>query len=165
METGNAVVARDAVREKDIVASLSVLAAVVLTSVKLLTGLLSGSLGLLSEALHSGLDLMAALITLYAVRVAARPPDRDHPYGHGKVENLSALLQTFLLLATSVWIVYEGIQRLFFKSIHVDASIWAFLVVILSILIDTSRSRALCRTTVSLRASSASSCRTRFKSC
>jgi cation diffusion facilitator family transporter len=135
----------EARREKDVVAGLSVLAAVFLTGMKLVTGLLSGSLGILSEAVHSGLDLVAALITLFAVRAAARPADREHPYGHGKIENLSALFETFLLLITCGWIIHEAIQRLFFKSIHVEATLWTFVVVIVSILVDISRSQALSR--------------------
>jgi cation diffusion facilitator family transporter len=98
--------------EKRRAAFSSVVAAVLLTALKLIVGLLTGSLGILSEAAHSGLDLVAALVTFFAVRVSDRPPDANHPYGHGKVENLSALVETLLLLATCVWIIYEVIQRL-----------------------------------------------------
>jgi cation diffusion facilitator family transporter len=133
-------------REKLLVALSSVFAAVLLTGTKVVVGFSTGSLGILSEALHSGLDLLAALLTLFAVRVSGRPADREHPYGHGKVENLSALLQTVLLLATCVWIVWEAVERLFFKQVKVEANIWAFLVVILSLAVDWSRSRALLRT-------------------
>lgn len=131
--------------EKNLAASLSVVAAVFLTLAKLITGLLSGSLGLLSEAAHSGLDLVAALVTLFAVRASARPADREHPYGHGKFENLSALFETFLLLATCLWIFHEGVERLFHRSPQVEATSSAFLVVIISIGIDLWRSRALAR--------------------
>ena len=133
-------------REKLLVALSSVLAAILLTGTKVVVGLATGSLGILSEALHSGLDLLAALLTLFAVRVSGRPADPEHPYGHGKVENLSALLQTVLLLATCVWIVWEAVERLFFKHVKVDANLWAFLVVVLSLVVDWSRSRALLRT-------------------
>jgi cation diffusion facilitator family transporter len=75
-------------------------------------GLLTGSLGILSEALHSALDLIAAVITLFAVRIADLPADNEHNYGHGKIENLSALIETFLLLVTCFWIIYESINRL-----------------------------------------------------
>lgn len=132
-------------REKRHVALSSVLAAVLLTGTKIVVGLATGSLGILSEALHSGLDLLAAVLTLLAVRVSGRPADPEHPYGHGKVENLSALLQTVLLLATCVWIVWEAVQRLFFKTVKVEVNVWAFLVVILSLAVDWSRSRALLR--------------------
>ena len=81
-------------REKRWVALTSVGAAIVLTGTKLVVGLATGSLGLLAEAAHSGLDLVAAVITYFAVRFSDRPADAEHPYGHGKVENLSALAET-----------------------------------------------------------------------
>jgi cation diffusion facilitator family transporter len=133
-------------REKRAVALSSLLAAVALTAMKLGVGLWTNSLGVLSEAAHSGLDLLAAGVTLWAVRVSGRPADEDHTYGHGKVENLSALVETILLLVTCVWIVFEASRRLFFAAeIHVDANLWAFGVVLASIVIDFSRSRALSR--------------------
>jgi cation diffusion facilitator family transporter len=134
-----------AAREKQRVALTSVAAAVLLTGMKLTVGLLTGSLGLLAEAAHSGLDLVAALITYLAVRVADRPADAEHLYGHGKVENLAALLETLLLLVTCAWIMHEAISRLFFKFVPVDANVWAFLVVLVSIVVDLSRARALRR--------------------
>ena len=132
-------------REKHWVALSSVLAAIFLTGMKLVVGLMTGSLGILSEAAHSGLDLVAAVVTFFAVRISGRPADREHTYGHGKVENLSALFETVLLLVTCIWIIYEAIQRLFFKEVLVEASIWAFVVMGISIVIDFSRSRALAR--------------------
>lgn len=130
-------------REKQMVALSSVLAAIFLTGMKIVVGLLTNSLGILSEAAHSGLDLIAAGVTFFAVRVSDRPPDREHPYGHGKVENLSALVETLLLLGTCAWIIYEAIDRLFFKSVHVEASAWSFVVMGTSIAVDLTRSRAL----------------------
>jgi cation diffusion facilitator family transporter len=133
-------------REKCLVAFSSLAAAVLLTSIKLGVGIWTNSLGILSEAAHSGLDLIAAAMTLWAVRVSGRPADREHTYGHGKVENLSALGETLLLLITCVWIVYEAVARLFFRGpTHVDPNVWAFVVVIVSIVVDFSRSRALKR--------------------
>lgn len=132
-------------RDKRNVALYSVMAAVALTSMKTVVGVLTGSLGILAEAAHSGLDLVAALVTFFAVRVSGRPADSQHPYGHGKVENLSALFETLLLLATCVWIIYEAIQRLFFRSVTVEASNWAFLVMATSIVMDYARSRSLMR--------------------
>src|SRR3954454_24365613 len=87
-------------RDKSFVALSSVLAAIALTLIKLVAGLFTGSLGLLAEAAHSGLDLVAALLTLFAVRYAERPADQDHPYGHGKAENISAFIESGLLLLT-----------------------------------------------------------------
>ncbi len=133
------------VREKRSVATSSVIAAVFLTCTKIFVGLLTGSLGILAEAAHSALDLAAAFITLLAVRMSDRPADESHLYGHGKVENLSALTETLLLLATCAWIVYEAIRRLFVVTVEVDPNFWAFLVMGVSIAIDYSRSRALSR--------------------
>ena len=131
--------------EKKAVALSSVLAAVGLTGMKLVVGLMTGSLGILSEALHSGLDLIAALMTYFAVKFADRPPDKEHHYGHGKVENLSALFETFLLLITCVWIIYEAISRLSSGKVEIEVTYWSFIVVIISIIVDITRSRALNR--------------------
>jgi len=134
--------------EKRSAAMSSVVAAVFLTSMKIVVGLLTNSLGILAEAAHSGLDLVAALVTLFSVRKSDQPPDDGHLYGHGKVENLSALVETLLLLATCVWIIYEAVERLFFRVVEVDASIWAFSVMAVSIVVDVSRSRILKRAAV-----------------
>lgn len=130
-------------QEKNKAALSSVVAAVGLTLMKIIVGVLTGSLGILAEAAHSGLDLVAALVTFFAVQISGKAPDKQHHFGHGKVENLSALFETLLLLATSVWIIYEAIQRLFFKSVEMEISIWAFLVMIVSIVIDATRSSML----------------------
>lgn len=129
----------------------SVAAAALLTTLKAAVGLLTGSLGILSEAAHSALDLVAAVITYTSVRVADKPADPEHPFGHGKVEHLSAFVQTGLLAVASVWIVVEAIRRLFFSGSHVATSGWAFAVLALSILIDTFRSRALWRVAIQYR--------------
>ncbi len=129
--------------EKKSVALFSVLAAVFLTGSKLTIGLLTGSLGILSEALHSGLDFVAAAITYFSVRIADKPADADHHFGHGKVENFSALVETLLLLVTCVWIVYEAAHRLLTGRVEIEVTYWSYIVVIVSILIDYSRSRAL----------------------
>ncbi len=132
-------------REKTLAALSSVIAAVGLTGFKLVIGLLTHSLGILSEAAHSAFDLVAALVTLFAVRVSDRPADTHHPYGHGKIESLSPLVETALLLITCAWIIFEAVQRLFFKTVEVDASIWAFIVMLTSIVVDLSRSQVLAR--------------------
>ena len=130
-------------REKTSAARSSVLAAIGLTTIKIVVGILTGSLGILAEAAHSGLDLVAALVTWFAVRASGKPADKDHHFGHGKIENLSALFETFLLLVTCIWIISESIQRLFIHPVEVDASIWAFLVMAVSIVIDATRSKIL----------------------
>jgi cation diffusion facilitator family transporter len=135
----------EAQKEKSAAALSSVVAAVGLTTFKLIVGLLTNSLGILAEAAHSGLDLVAAAMTYFAVRVSDKPADREHPFGHGKIENLSALFEAVLLLATSAWIIYEAVDRLFFRPAKVDASIWAFVVMGTSIIIDYGRSRILYR--------------------
>jgi len=132
-------------REKRAAAGTSVLAAVVLAAIKVVVGIATGSLGILSEAVHSALDLVAAAATWFAVRLSGRPADREHTYGHGKVENLSALLEVALLLLTCVWIIWEAISRLFLKVVHVEATIWAFATMVLSVVINVWRSRALFR--------------------
>lgn len=132
--------------EKTRAAVSAVLAALVITVMKLVVGVSTGSLGILAEAADSALDVIAAVLTFAAVRVSGKPPDASHPYGHGKVENLAALAETSLLLVTCAWIVYEAISRLFFKSVQVDANVWAFGVVIVSMVIDFNRMRALQRT-------------------
>ena len=134
-----------AAREKRQVALSSVAAAVILTLMKLVVGFMTGSLGILAEAAHSALDLVAAGITFLAVRVSDRPADREHTYGHGKVENLSALFETLLLLGTCAWIIYEAVQRLLFGHHEIELSWWAFAVMGVSIGVDISRSRALAR--------------------
>jgi cation diffusion facilitator family transporter len=131
--------------EKRAVAGHSVLAALAITTLKIVVGVTTGSLGILSEALHSVLDLIAADITLMSVRVSDKPADADHQYGHGKVENFSAFIETGLLLLTCIWIVYEAIKRLFFHHVEIEASIAAFLVMLFSMAVDFWRSRALGR--------------------
>jgi cation diffusion facilitator family transporter len=136
-------------QEKRWVALTSLWAAVGITAFKVIVGLTTGSLGILAEAAHSALDLAAAAMTFFAIRVSARPADREHLYGHGKVENVSALFETLLLLATCVWIFYEAAHRL---GEHADAKVqvnaWSFAVMITSIIVDWSRSRALSRAAI-----------------
>ena len=131
------------VKEKKRVALLSVFAAIFLTGFKLVIGILTGSLGILSEALHSGLDLVAAIITYFSVRISDKPADKEHNYGHGKIENFSALIETVLLLITCAWIIYEAIGRLISGKTHIEVNAWSYIVVISSIIIDITRSRAL----------------------
>jgi cation diffusion facilitator family transporter len=136
----------EARKDKRSAALSSVIAAIGLTTFKLIVGLLTNSLGILAEAAHSGLDLVAAAMTYFAVRVSDRPADKEHPFGHGKIENISALFETILLLATSGWIIYEAIDRLFIHTTIVPhASVWSFVVMGTSIVVDFTRSRILSR--------------------
>src|SRR5213082_3488060 len=131
--------------EKRSVARNSVLAAIAMTALKIIVGFATGSLGLISEAAHSALDLIAAVITWLSVRVSDKPADADHQYGHGKVENFSAFIETGLLLLTCLWIVSEAIKRLFFHHVEILPSVYAFLVMLFSMAVDFWRSRALGR--------------------
>ena len=138
--TANAVRART---EKRSVAMVSMLAASAMTLLKLVTGFLTGSLGMLSDAAHSGIDLAGAGLTFLSVRVSDKPADENHPYGHGKIENVSAFVETFLMLASSIWITYEAISRIFLHPVAIQYSLWPFLVLGLSIAVDYWRSRQL----------------------
>ena len=131
--------------KKESVAFSSVVASFLLTAMKLVVGIMTGSMGIISEAAHSALDLGAALLTFFAVRVSDKPADPEHPYGHGKIESVSALIETGLLFLTSAWIIYESIHRLIDKNVEVEVTWYAFAVIIISIIIDISRSRALNR--------------------
>jgi cation diffusion facilitator family transporter len=97
-------------------AIFSVFAASLITLLKLITGIFTGSLGMLSEAAHSSVDLIAAAMTLLSVQVSDRPADEDHNYGHGKVESLSAFVQTGIMFASCVWLVAEALRRIIFHQ-------------------------------------------------
>ncbi len=119
---------------------MSVVAAIVLIAIKLATGLATNSLALLSEALHSGTDLVAALLTFFAVGVAARPADKGHSYGHGKAEHLAALAEGATLVLLSVFVAFRALQRLTGSTdAHVDAAWYAIVVIVVVIVIDASR--------------------------
>ncbi|MEM2141916.1 MAG: cation-efflux pump [Candidatus Thorarchaeota archaeon] len=126
-------------------AVLSVLAALVLTTTKLGAGIYSNSLGLMSESLHSGLDLVAAGITLIAVSRSTRAPDADHQFGHGKTENFAALIEVVIIWVTCLWILNEAIVRIQTQD-WPRADIVGIVVMCFSILIDYERSRMLLRT-------------------
>jgi cation diffusion facilitator family transporter len=127
-------------------AIFSVFAAGIVTLLKFITGVLTGSLGMLSEAAHSAVDLIASMITLFSVHVADRPADEDHNYGHGKIESLSAFVETFIMLASCVWIVTEAIHRIVFHHhLALKPSLWPFSVLAFSIGVDFTRSRTLGR--------------------
>jgi len=133
------------VREKKQAALLSVGSAIVLLSLKIFLTIRTGSLGVLSEALHSGLDLIAAIITYLSVRLSDEPADEKHPYGHGKYENFSAFVETGLLLLTALYIIFEAFVRLFFHHVHIIPSVTAIVVLFLALVVDLTRARALTR--------------------
>jgi cation diffusion facilitator family transporter len=129
--------------KKESVAMSSVFASLALTIIKFVVGILTGSMGIISEAAHSLLDFFATGMTYFAVKFGDMPADESHPYGHGKIESISALAETGLLFVTSGWIIYESIHRLIAKNIEVEATWYAFAVIISAIIVDISRSRAL----------------------
>lgn len=128
---------------KNAAALLSVGAAALLVSFKMVVAFATGSLGILSEALHSALDFVAAAVTWVAVKLSDKPADKEHNFGHGKIENFSALIEAFLLFATCGWIIFEAVSRLSSEVKPVEVGFWSFAVVITSILVDVGRSRAL----------------------
>ncbi len=131
--------------EKKVAALASVGTAVVLVSLKVFLTVATGSLGILSEALHSGLDLIAAIITYLSVRVSDQPADERHLYGHGKVENFSAFVETGLLLLTALYVIYEAFARLLFRGAHLHPSLLAIGLLLFMAFLDVARSRALGR--------------------
>jgi cation diffusion facilitator family transporter len=136
-------VSHDHAAEKKTVALGSMAASLAMTVGKFIVGVLTGSLGLISEALHSLLDFGATVMTFMAVRVSDKPADAEHHYGHGKIEAFTALGETVLLLLTSVWIIWEAIHRLLAPKIEVEATVWSFVVIVSSIAIDLWRAHAL----------------------
>jgi cation diffusion facilitator family transporter len=134
-----------ATSEKQSVALVSMAASAGLVVAKLVAGLLTGSLGILSEAVHSFTDFCATVITFFAVRLGDQPPDERHHYGHAKVESIAALAETGLLFATTGWIAYEAIHRLLSGETELFLAWWAVGVILASIVVDFFRSRALSR--------------------
>ena len=131
--------------EKQSVALVSMAASAGLTLAKLVAGLATGSLGILSEAVHSFIDFCATVITYFAVRWGDQPPDAEHHYGHAKVESVAALVETALLFLTTIWICYEAIHRLITGETHVLVTWWAVAIIVVSVVVDFFRQRALSR--------------------
>ncbi|HEY0785651.1 MAG TPA: cation diffusion facilitator family transporter [Acidobacteriaceae bacterium] len=129
--------------EKKAVALNSAAAALLMTLLKLATGLATGSLGVLSDAAHSGIDLLGAGLTYLSVRMSGKPADEDHPYGHAKVENLSAFFETILMLSSAIWISYEAISRMLRHDVSIRYSAWPLAVLALSMGTDYWRSHQL----------------------
>ena len=135
-----------AAREKRGAAIFSVAAAAFVTLLKFVAGLLTGSLGMLSEAAHSGIDLVASVITLLSVRAADRPADEEHNYGHGKIESLSAFVEIGIMLISCAGLVFESVRRILFHTrLDLTFSAWPFAVLLFSMVVDFARSRTLNR--------------------
>ncbi len=132
-----------AIKEKNKVALSSFLVAIFLTLFKGIVGLATGSLGIISEALHSAMDVFAAGLTVFSIRLSSKPADETHNFGHGKIENISALIEALILVATCIWIVKEALERLFNQETKIVVNFWSFFVVIFAIVIDFNRARLL----------------------
>src|SRR5437763_82019 len=130
---------------KQTAALASMAASAALAITKLAAGLVTGSLGILSEAIHSLIDFGATIITYFAVKWGDEPPDEEHQYGHAKFESVGALVETGLLFLTTAWIVYEALRRLITGETHVEPRWWALAIIAASIVVDFNRSRALRR--------------------
>ena len=130
-------------RRPELVAAVSVAIGVVILVAKLVVGLLTGSLGIISDAVHSLLDLVASAFALVAVRTARKPADREHPYGHGRAENLAAFAEGVLLVITAFGIAFEAIHRLTTGGHNVDPAGYAFALLIATLLIEAGRAGVL----------------------
>jgi cation diffusion facilitator family transporter len=132
----------DVNRRKAAVATLSVASNATLVVLKLVVGVAIGSVAVISEAIHSGVDLVAAIIALVAVRAAARPPDARHEYGHGKVENVSGTIEALLIFLAAAWIIYEAVKKIVHPE-PLDAAAWGVGVMLVSSLVNLFVSQRL----------------------
>src|SRR5579875_227792 len=132
--------------EKRSAALLSISAACTMTALKLAVAISTGSLGILSDAIHSGVDLLASALTYVSVRISDRPADANHPYGHARFENISAFVETFLMVASAVWITADACRRIFFHPVTLHYSFWPLLVLGISVCVDLWRSHQMGRT-------------------
>jgi cation diffusion facilitator family transporter len=130
-------------KEKKRIVITSLIASAILAILKLIIGFYTNSLGILSESFHSGLDVIAALMTFYAIRIVIKPPDSKFTYGYAKIESLSSLAEILLLFLVAGYIFYEGLERIFVKSIEPDITLFSFAIMILSIVVDYWRSKTL----------------------
>ena len=126
-------------------AAISVVSNTVLVILKLIVGIMIGSVAVISEAVHSGMDLVASLIALFAVRTAARPADEDHPYGHGKAENISGTIEALLIFAAAAWIIWEAANKLM-GGHEVELVGWGVAVMAFSVIVNVIVSEMLFRT-------------------
>jgi len=125
------------------VARLSIVSNTFLIILKIVVGLLSGSVSIISEAIHSSMDLIAALIAFFSVKVSDNPPDSRHPYGHGKVENISGVIEAILIFAAAIWIIIEAVKKLLGEEIVLDVIWLGSSVMLISAIVNTLVSRKL----------------------
>ena len=125
------------------IARLSVASNTLLIVMKLVVGIISGSVSIISEAIHSSMDLIAAIIAFFSVSVSDNPPDSRHPYGHGKVENISGVIEAILILVAAIWIIIEAVKKLLGEAVELE-SIWiGALIMLISAVVNTVVSRQL----------------------
>jgi cation diffusion facilitator family transporter len=124
-------------------ARLSIVSNTLLILMKLAAGIISGSVSILSEAIHSSMDLVAAIIAFFSVRVSDNPPDTRHPYGHGKIENISGVIESLLIFLAAVWIIIEAVKKLFGEKIELDSIAIGSVVMFISAIVNTFVSRRL----------------------
>jgi cation diffusion facilitator family transporter len=125
------------------IARLSIASNTCLIIMKLVVGIISGSVSIISEAIHSSMDLMAAIIAFFSVKVSDNPPDSRHPYGHGKVENISGVIEALLIFIAAIWIITEAVKKLLGAGIELDSIGIGSMVMLISALVNTIVSRKL----------------------
>lgn len=125
------------------IARLSIVSNASLIVMKLVVGIISGSVSILSEAIHSSMDLIAAIIAFFSVRVSDTPPDSRHPYGHGKIENISGVIESLLIFIAAIWIIVEAIKKLLGEKIELDSIFLGSLVMLISAIVNLIVSKRL----------------------
>ena len=125
------------------IARLSIISNTLLILLKLAAGLISGSVSIISEAIHSSMDLVAAIIAFFSVKVSDNPPDSRHPYGHGKVENISGVIEAILIFIAAIWIIVEAVKKLLGEKIELESIEIGSAVMIVSAVVNTIVSRKL----------------------
>jgi cation diffusion facilitator family transporter len=125
------------------VARLSILSNTLLIIMKLAAGLISGSVSIISEAIHSSMDLVAAIIAFLSVRVSDNPPDSRHPYGHGKIENISGVIEALLIFVAAIWIIFEAVKKLLGEEVKLESIELGSVVMVISAVVNTVVSRRL----------------------
>lgn len=130
------------INEKVKTAKLSIFSNVFLILLKMVVGIITGSVSMMSEAIHSGIDLIASVIAFFSVKISSKPPDKDHPYGHGKYENISGVLEAILIFIAAIWIIYEAVERLLHPK-DISNILYGVLVMLISMIVNFFVSRKL----------------------
>ena len=125
------------------IARLSIISNTLLIIMKLAVGLISGSVSIISEAIHSSMDLIAAIIAFLSVKISDNPPDSRHPYGHGKIENISGVIEALLIFLAAIWIIIEAVKKLFGEKIELDSIALGSIVMLVSAIVNIIVSRRL----------------------